>query len=70
MDKLDDTAEGLPQVLTLAEVQKVARISKAMLYRLLRDDLGPPSFKLGRRRLFKAEAVRAWLRKLAEVRHD
>lgn len=55
---------GLPRYMSLKETHELAGISRALLYRLLREGKGPRSFRIGRRRLFSDVAVQEWLERL------
>lgn len=58
---MSDKRQDLTHSLSLAEVCAVAGISRALLYKLLKEGAGPHSFKIGRQRLFSVSAVQVWL---------
>ena len=49
------------QALSLEEAAASCGIGRTLFYDLLRDRTGPPTFRLGRRRLVRVEALRRWL---------
>ena len=56
-------AEGF-QCYTIQEFCKAHRVSRALLYRLIADNLGPRLMKAGRRSLISREAAEDWRRQM------
>jgi excisionase family DNA binding protein len=50
-----------PQALTLAEAADALRVSPRHLQNLFRRGDGPPTIRLGRRRIIRHEALNQWL---------
>lgn len=53
--------------LSVPEAAAAMGISRAGLYALLARGEGPPTIKLGRRRLIRRDALQEWLRKQEET---
>ncbi len=50
------------EALSVSEAAQAAGLGRATLYELFRSGEGPPTFRVGRRRLVRVEALREWLR--------
>ena len=65
---IDSEANASPiefETYTVPEACAAAGIkSRGLLYRLIRDGLGPKTIKLGRRRLIRRQALREWLEQM------
>lgn len=46
---------------TAAEAANILRVSVPLLYRMMNAGTAPPSFTVGKRRLFPRAALEAWL---------
>jgi len=55
--------EGI-QCYTVQEFCEAHRVSRALLYRLIADNLGPRLMKAGRRTLISREAAEDWRRQM------
>lgn len=53
-------AQVSPFAFTVTEFCEAHRLSRALLYKLLRDGQGPRYFKAGRRTLISAESAAQW----------
>lgn len=51
-----------PEVWTLPEFARVARVSLRCLYGLMERGEAPPTIRIGRRHLVRVETARAWLK--------
>ncbi len=49
---------------TFPEFSKAHRISRSMLYKLIKQGLGPRIMKVGRRRLISIEAAAEWRQRM------
>ena len=47
--------------LTTPQVAQRLSVSEATIFRMLRSRTGPPSYKIGKRRLFRESDVLVWL---------
>ncbi len=54
---------GLSQIMTLAEVAELLRVSKYTLYKLIKNGDGVPCFRLGADYRFRRASVDAWMAK-------
>jgi predicted DNA-binding transcriptional regulator AlpA len=54
-------SEGRPVLLTVPEVLREARISRALFYKLLKSGQGPTLTRIGDRTLVSTENLMAWL---------
>ncbi|WP_336922380.1 helix-turn-helix transcriptional regulator [Aquipuribacter sp. SD81] len=50
-----------PEIMTTPEVAEHLRIPEATLHYWVHRGVAPPSVRLGKRRLYRREAVDAWL---------
>lgn len=50
------------EVLTTEEAAELLKISRSVMYKLLADGKGPPSFRVGRHRRFLREDLLAWMK--------
>jgi len=57
----EPTAGHQPALLTITEVAELLRAPVATLRYWRHLNAGPPSFRLGRRVLYRREDVRAWI---------
>lgn len=51
-----------PETIGISTAAQIVGISERHLKRILAKGEGPPSVRLGRRRLFMPETLRAWLK--------
>jgi excisionase family DNA binding protein len=58
---LDRIADDLPELLTIAEAADVLRTPVATLRYWRHQGIGPRSFRLGRRVLYRRDDVHAWI---------
>ena len=58
---------GGPLAVSPAEAARIAGVGRTSLYRALAPGGGLKSFKFGRRRLIRIEALQAWLKRLEET---
>ena len=49
------------EALSMSEAAAAAGVSRTTLYQLLAAGGGPPTIRVGRRRLIRVEALREWL---------
>lgn len=63
----DQSTVTFPQFMTVQEVAKLLQVPVSTVYHWAAYGEGPPSFKVGKHRRFKAAAVAAWL-EAAEAR--
>lgn len=61
------TRVTFPQFMTVQEVAELLQVPVSTVYHWAAYGEGPPSFKVGKHRRFKASAVAAWL-EAAETR--
>lgn len=52
------------EALDVPDAATAAGISRSKLYALIREGEGPRTFKVGRRRLVRRQALQAWLEQL------
>ena len=57
----DRIADDLPELLTIAEAADVLRTPVATLRYWRHQGIGPRSFRLGRRVLYRRDDVHAWI---------
>jgi excisionase family DNA binding protein len=57
----DRIADDLPELLTIAEAADVLRTPVATLRYWRHQGIGPRSFRLGRRVLYRRDDLRAWI---------
>jgi excisionase family DNA binding protein len=57
----DRIADDLPELLTIAEAAEVLRTPVATLRYWRHQGIGPRSFRLGRRVLYRRDDVHAWI---------
>src|SRR4051794_10507671 len=60
------TWRSMPRFMTTSELAELCRTSENTVRYWRHIGAGPPSFKLGRRVLYDAEAVEEWLRRAQE----
>ena len=60
-----------PPVLSIEQTARAIGIGRATFYQLLAANKGPPTFRIGRRRLIRRAALEKWLAELesAEASH-
>ncbi|WP_338750176.1 helix-turn-helix domain-containing protein [Janibacter alittae] len=63
----ETTTVTFPQFMTVQEVAKLLQVPVSTVYHWAAYGEGPPSFKVGKHRRFKASAVAEWI-ETAEAR--
>ena len=59
--------EAQPETVDITGAAEVVGVCRATLYTLLASGEGPPSLRIRRRRVFRVEALRAWLKELEDL---
>ncbi len=64
MESTKQSADSYPQAYGIAEFAASHGLSKAHVYNLIREGLGPRLMRAGRRTLVSAEAAADWRRRM------
>ncbi len=53
--------KGFVEAVTIGEAADLIRVSRRHFQKIMADGNGPPTIRLGRRRIIRREALRQWL---------
>lgn len=59
-----------PKIFTVAEACKIARISRAWIYKEWKDGRGPRKIKAGSRTLISSHALSEWMKSLEQNQRE